>query len=150
MRIKFDTTECGRCGGSGRYSYSQTNGSVCFGCKGSGKKYTDKGSCARAAYRSQLMDYLGVTADSLIPGNIVSSRAWGGVMGGNDSPEKNRMIESIKTHVDGRVVLKFRGGMSYGYEPDELVRIVGDGFAPIVREIMRDTASQHEGATVSD
>lgn len=28
---------CGRCGGSGRYSYNQMDGDRCFGCSGSGK-----------------------------------------------------------------------------------------------------------------
>ena len=31
------TKECGRCGGSGHYSYNPIDGSVCFGCRGSGK-----------------------------------------------------------------------------------------------------------------
>lgn len=29
---------CGRCGGSGHYSYNLMYGTVCFGCRGSGKK----------------------------------------------------------------------------------------------------------------
>jgi len=32
------TVTCGRCGGSGQYSYNQISGSVCFGCNGTGKK----------------------------------------------------------------------------------------------------------------
>lgn len=32
------TVTCTRCGGSGHYSFNLTNGSVCFGCSGSGKK----------------------------------------------------------------------------------------------------------------
>lgn len=29
---------CGRCGGSGHYSFNQINGTTCFGCSGSGKR----------------------------------------------------------------------------------------------------------------
>jgi len=29
---------CGRCGGSGRYSWNQKHGSVCYGCSGVGKQ----------------------------------------------------------------------------------------------------------------
>lgn len=29
---------CGRCGGSGRYSFNQMDGDRCFGCKGSGQR----------------------------------------------------------------------------------------------------------------
>lgn len=32
------TEVCGRCGGSGRYSWNQIDGDRCFGCGGSGKK----------------------------------------------------------------------------------------------------------------
>lgn len=31
------TDVCGRCGGSGRYSYNMIDGSTCYGCNGSGK-----------------------------------------------------------------------------------------------------------------
>lgn len=34
----FDTEACGRCGGSGHYSYNQIDGTRCYGCGGSGKK----------------------------------------------------------------------------------------------------------------
>lgn len=37
----FETQTCGRCGGSGRYSIGQ-----CFGCGGSGTKYTRRGLAA--------------------------------------------------------------------------------------------------------
>lgn len=29
---------CGRCGGSGRYSYNMQHGSICYGCSGIGKQ----------------------------------------------------------------------------------------------------------------
>ncbi len=35
---KIDFAVCGRCGGSGQYSYNPMTGSTCFGCGGSGKK----------------------------------------------------------------------------------------------------------------
>lgn len=35
---KLEADTCGRCGGSGHYSYNQTDGTKCFGCSGSGKK----------------------------------------------------------------------------------------------------------------
>ena len=39
-RLKFVNllNVCGRCGGSGEYSYCQTAGTTCFGCNGSGLK----------------------------------------------------------------------------------------------------------------
>lgn len=42
----FETETCGRCGGCGQYSYNQVNGSTCFGCGGSGVRYTKRGEAA--------------------------------------------------------------------------------------------------------
>ncbi len=46
MLNTIETAVCSRCGGSGRYSYCTMYGSVCFGCSGSGKKYTKRGYAA--------------------------------------------------------------------------------------------------------
>lgn len=42
----FERVTCGRCGGSGHYSYCQSYGTTCFGCAGSGKKLTKRGAAA--------------------------------------------------------------------------------------------------------
>ncbi|VVB52868.1 Uncharacterised protein [uncultured archaeon] len=42
----FETETCGRCGGSGRHSYCQMYGDTCFGCSGSGKRYSKRGQAA--------------------------------------------------------------------------------------------------------
>ena len=44
--FRLETEVCGRCGGSGHYSYCQMYGTRCFGCHGSGKKYTKRGFAA--------------------------------------------------------------------------------------------------------
>jgi len=41
MGMKLSPT-CGRCGGSGQYSFNQIDGSVCYGCRGSGHKTPTK------------------------------------------------------------------------------------------------------------
>lgn len=45
--IKYETEVCGRCGGSGRYSYNQMDGDRCYGCGGSGNRLTKRGRAAR-------------------------------------------------------------------------------------------------------
>lgn len=48
---------CGRCGGSGRYSWNQINGDVCFGCGGSGQqkpKASQQSAVIEAARASRL------------------------------------------------------------------------------------------------
>jgi hypothetical protein len=47
----FEITTCGRCGGSGSYSFNQVHGSTCYGCGGSGKVFTKRGAAAAAFYR---------------------------------------------------------------------------------------------------
>jgi hypothetical protein len=46
----FEIQVCGRCGGSGRYSFNQIDGDRCFGCGGSGKVFSKRGAAARAYY----------------------------------------------------------------------------------------------------
>jgi hypothetical protein len=42
----FETQTCGRCGGSGHYSYCQSWGTTCFGCSGKGIVYSKRGEAA--------------------------------------------------------------------------------------------------------
>jgi hypothetical protein len=76
----FETEPCGRCGGSGKYSYCQMYGTRCFGCGGTGKRLTKRGAAASAYLRAlrtvkardvQLGDYIKVDAT---PG--ISAGGW--------------------------------------------------------------------------
>ena len=44
----FETETCGRCGGSGNYSYCPGYGTRCFKCGGKGKVYSKRGAAALA------------------------------------------------------------------------------------------------------
>lgn len=46
----FETEPCGRCGGSGRYSYNQMHGDRCYGCGGTGIRLSKRGAAAKAYY----------------------------------------------------------------------------------------------------
>ena len=48
----FETETCGRCGGSGRYSYCQMYGDRCFKCAGKGKHLTKRGLAANKFLRT--------------------------------------------------------------------------------------------------
>lgn len=52
--LLFESEPCGRCGGSGEYSYNQVNGRTCFGCAGKGVRLTKRGAQAQALYRKML------------------------------------------------------------------------------------------------
>lgn len=73
---RIETTPCGRCGGSGKYSFNQINGSRCFGCGGVGKVDTARGAAARAFLqdmRSKPADQFAV--DELVQHDIASPYA---------------------------------------------------------------------------
>ena len=48
IAMEYEKETCGRCGGSGQYSYNQIDGSRCYGCGGSGQRLTKRGAAAKA------------------------------------------------------------------------------------------------------
>lgn len=52
LTLAYETEVCGRCGGSGHYSYCQMYGTRCFGCSGKGRVYTKRGTAALAYART--------------------------------------------------------------------------------------------------
>lgn len=72
----FETAECGRCGGSGHYSFNMMSGTVCFGCGGSGIKFTKKGAAAKTAWIEAYQKTAKVS--DLVPGDKVMMSGRGG------------------------------------------------------------------------
>lgn len=50
MANLFESRACGRCGGSGKYSYCSMYGSMCFGCGGKGEVLTKRGLAANQMF----------------------------------------------------------------------------------------------------
>jgi hypothetical protein len=46
----FEAKSCGRCGGSGKYSFNQIDGDRCYGCGGTGIVRTKRGTAAYVMY----------------------------------------------------------------------------------------------------
>ena len=68
----FPTKTCTRCGGGGEYSYNQIDGTVCYGCNGSGKMWASKQvSTAVDAYSAELRQRKQPTASKLAVGDLV-------------------------------------------------------------------------------
>lgn len=63
----FETTVCSRCGGSGNYSFSLMHGTMCYGCNGSGVKFTKRGKAANEYFQSLMM----VPVEELKVGNAI-------------------------------------------------------------------------------
>src|SRR3954467_5827038 len=74
--LHFETEPCGRCGGSGHYSWNALTGSRCFGCEGSGTRLTRSGKAARQRFEDALTEGA-VPARELVAGDIVrDDRRW--------------------------------------------------------------------------
>jgi hypothetical protein len=67
--LTYATETCGRCGGSGHYSYNQINGTVCFGCHGQKTRLTKAGAKAQAAVRAFIATHYSVPVTSLAAGD---------------------------------------------------------------------------------
>lgn len=48
----FETETCGRCGGGGSYSFNLMDGDMCYGCHGTGVRYTKRGRAALNLYKA--------------------------------------------------------------------------------------------------
>ncbi len=51
----WPTKPCTRCGGTGHYSYNSVDGTVCYGCSGSGRMFATKAVGKMAVHRRAVM-----------------------------------------------------------------------------------------------
>lgn len=85
IKINFESKECSRCLGCGEHSYNLMHGKVCYGCGGSGKQLTKRGSSARAYY----LKLLTKTADQVMPGDQIMTEF--GMLG----PKRWHLVKQI-------------------------------------------------------
>ena len=67
----FPITECGRCGGSGRYSYNTMHGDRCYGCSGTGWVHTKGAAKPAAEYREAMKAQSQTTCNNIEPGDKI-------------------------------------------------------------------------------
>jgi hypothetical protein len=67
MKTLFESQSCSRCGGSGKHSYCQMHGDMCFKCSGKGVVLTKRGSAAQSFYVSLCSKRI----SQLTPGDFV-------------------------------------------------------------------------------
>jgi hypothetical protein len=142
MQIKFEMGECGRCGGSGKFSHNGEH-DRCYGCNGSGEGLTPRGSRAHKAYDALIQerctkfidDPTIKVGDSIyLPSNGVDRKR----------SEWHEITEITKDPLNPKYPLvKFKGGigLGYSYRAEVLVRN-----PQAIREIMREVASRFKGA----
>jgi hypothetical protein len=70
--IRYEMKVCGRCGGSGSYSYCLSYGTTCFACKGSKKVLSAAGAKAAKAVKAFIADHHTVSAEALVAGDRIT------------------------------------------------------------------------------
>ena len=70
--LKYDTKSCGRCGGSGKYSYCSMYGSTCFGCAGRGIAVTAAGKKASLKVKAFIAEHFSVPVEALKAGDRIT------------------------------------------------------------------------------
>jgi hypothetical protein len=135
---KLERKTCGRCGGTGHYSYCQRWGTTCFGCGGQKEVLTKRG----AAANEYLVRLRSKPAGELIPGDVV---LWLGLTLGGDPYHAWFKVESIgpdeargRSFINGveipprtdllyvRLARHGKGSEDidcYGVTPEQLVRV---------------------------
>ena len=107
----FESEVCGRCGGTGQYSYNQIDGTKCYGCGGSGLALTKRGRAAQQVYR----DSLNIAAGDIMVGQRIKDPHTG----------ISFTVAEIKLYrwgcsVDG-VMFTSLAGNQYGYSNASIV-----------------------------
>lgn len=72
--LSYEKEPCPRCGGSGRYSYNQIDGSRCYGCGGTGQRLTKRGAATK-----RFMDgLLEIPVEDVRVGDFIRVTGYGG------------------------------------------------------------------------
>jgi len=101
MKILFETTDCGRCGGCGEYSFNLRDGKRCFGCGGSGKVLSRAGRAARKIY-DQVMEEMNVPANTVQAGDhVMYNRKWRKVHEAGPTTSGKINQENVLIHAQG-------------------------------------------------
>lgn len=120
----FEITTCGRCGGSGSYSFCTMHGSTCFGCGGSGKVFTKRGYAAKAhlkALRQRAVADLQV-GDWLWDDTFGYKPKWLPITEIKQDTHSTHIIDGIALP-PGKTVYTRRGGFG-GLQPTNMVTSV--------------------------
>jgi hypothetical protein len=107
MALKFDTTECSRCGGSGRYSYNQIHGDRCYGCGGTGQVYTKAAVAAK-----KIWDPIARPEIALTELRVGMKVRWQTMSGWIVGPVISIEDDSLNP---GMVTVKIEGGYGHGF-----------------------------------
>lgn len=104
MSTPFENVTCGRCGGTGHYSFNLIDGTRCYGCNGKGWKLTKRGAAAKAVYENALM----VAGNDVTPGMYIWSSFYG------------KFFKVVSVDYEKRII--YTNGLEIHYNEDKLRR----------------------------
>lgn len=155
IKIRFESTECGRCGGTGEHSYNEIDGTRCYGCGGTTRVLTKNGRRARDAYNALIDERCTKPVTEVKVGDRIWQRADGGIAGIPPMFRRSGFYEVTNVESDrlnsGYVSIDFTPDPKTG-EPR------GVGYAATMRvryshpeaeaQIMREVARKYSGAAL--
>lgn len=138
MKIQFEIGECGRCGGSGKFSFNGEH-DRCYGCNGQGTALTSKGKRARAAYDALMKERCTRFVDEIKENDVIyQPRSFDRKAGWYRV--ESVFIDPLNPKYPG---FKFTNGKSvrYNYRGEVLVQDLD-----AIKEIAQEVASRFKGA----
>lgn len=69
--IRYEKAVCGRCAGSGEYSYNAMHGTTCYGCSGKGTTLSRTGAAAAKIIRAMRTEMTRVPVETIRPGTHI-------------------------------------------------------------------------------
>ncbi|MEU6362186.1 hypothetical protein [Streptomyces albidoflavus] len=147
VKIRFETTECGRCDGSGRFGPNAIQSGTCFDCQGTGTRLSARGKTARRRYDEACAEKLTVPATDLKPGDRIFSPALSSAtLFGGQHPKRWRTVAAVDI-TDRQVNITFTTTDRNWYFPlDGRTRLSTPELQEIHRDIIKRTAARYTGA----
>lgn len=137
MKVTFETTECTRCGGSGKYSFNPLDGDRCYGCRGTGSQLTRAGKAAKARF-DKAMEEMKVTYADVNEGDKIrqvhGNRKWNTILSVTDDDLN-----------PGRIVVK-----TYQWTLSTFPSCSVYRWDPKVAEKAANAVSRLKGATITE
>lgn len=144
MKIKFETSACTRCGGTGRYSFNQIDGDKCYGCNGTTQALTRRGKAASKAYNDLVDELCTRTWGDISVGDTVWAYNGNGFMNLSKGWVKVTAITPDPLN-PGRIGITTHKGPGTNTDPSFKVKTYD---RETLVGIMRDIAHCYPGATI--
>ena len=121
----FPLEVCGRCHGTGNYSYNEIDGTTCYGCSGSGFKITKRAEKAYAAFRTAYKEAQRPLVKNLQVGDYIAQKnVWCRVARITKTDEVSgcSVVDGVECNFTYRYEVEFDNSKVRTYAENELVK----------------------------